>query len=170
MKNKTFKKLLATIVLLSTLNIAFAQDVVVDSTKYDGVLKGTLTSNTLIKTVNFHYYVIDDNASVKINMTNPEVLVTKNGKKLFIKIQGAEKALKCHKEDDVYDKNIVDAFRGWTGDTKIKLDDGTEWQQDAPGMTMANLYRPKAIVYKTNDGYRVKIQGVDELMLVKKVN
>lgn len=144
---------------------------VIERSKYNGVLNATLTEGFLIKTSASRYYIIDEKALVKVNITNPEIVISKNGKKIFITIQGTDKSLRCHREDDVLESYIAGTFSGWNGNTSVKLDNGDEWIQDESGaVIMKNLYRPKTIVYRTNDGYRMKIEGINELMLVKKNN
>ncbi len=142
---------------------------IVETTKYDGQLKAVLTDGFLLKTSNFHYYMVDEKSNLSINATNPEIIITKNGKKLFLTIQGVDKSFKCHREYDVIDNAIDGAFMGWNGSTVFKLRDGQQWQQDEPGIKVANLYRPNVLIYRTNDGYKIKIDGIDELLLVKKI-
>ena len=167
------KMLLAALFILSSFQL-FAQKneepKLVEKTSYDGVLTGVLSQGSIIKTVNFHYYILDEEVKLAAGINNPTITINKIGRKLTMEIQGIDKAIKCHRESDVSDSQLRGNFSGWTGSTSFSLLNGEVWMQDEPGIKNANIYQPKVLIYRTPDGYRMKMEGVTELLLVKKVN
>src|ERR1035438_7694819 len=60
-------------------------------------------------------------------------------------------------------------FQGWDGDTIFKLANGQIWQQDSYAYTYHYAYRPKVIIYKSGAAYRMKVDGVDSTIAVKRL-
>ncbi|MBS1648093.1 MAG: hypothetical protein JSR09_00145 [Bacteroidetes bacterium] len=167
------KMFLAALLMLSSFQL-FAQKneepKLVEKTSYEGVLNGILKEGSIIKTVNFHYYILDEDVKLAAGLNNPSITINKIGRKLTMQIQGVDNAIKCHRESDVSDSQLKGNFSGWTGSTSFSLMNGEVWVQDEPGIKNANIYQPKVLIYRTPDGYRMKMEGVTELLLVKKVN
>jgi hypothetical protein len=145
---------------------------VVDSAITFKSLKQPIQRGTLIKTSTFHFYEITEKVTQKTGYpAQPEVVVYQDGKKYKMKIQGMEKILSVNKIQEVIESNIEGDFKGWDGATKFKLQNQQEWQQDAPtGTIFKNLYKPAVLIYLSSEGYKMKIEGVDEdPILVKKL-
>lgn len=143
----------------------------VDSATTFGRFTGAVIRGTLLKTSTFHYYEINDKINQKLGVAQPQLVVYQDGKKYKIKIQGIDKLLACNKIQDVIESNIDGDFKGWDGNTSFKLVNQEEWKQDAPTSSIfVNLYRPAVLIYLTSEGYKLKIDGVNEdPILVKKV-
>ena len=170
------KKILFVCVLLTTGLVSKAQTTdnlkVVDSATTFKPLAQPIERGTLIKTSNFHFYEINDKVTQKSGYpSQPEIIVYQDGKKFKMKIQGMEKLLTVNKIPEVIESNINGDFKGWDGSTKFKLVNQQEWQQDSPtGTIFKNLYRPAVIIYLSSEGYKMKVEGVDEdPILVKKI-
>lgn len=88
-----------------------------------------------------------------------------------MKIEGIEKFFSCNKIQEVIESNIDGDFKGWDGNTIIKLVNQQEWEQDARTSSIfINLYRAVVLIYLSSKGYKLKIAGVHENpILVKKV-
>lgn len=143
----------------------------IDSTTPFKPITGAITRGSLIKTSNFHYYEINDKVNQKFNNAQPRLMVYQDGKKFKIKIEGIEKLLTCNKVQEVIESNIDGDFKGWDGTTNFKLVNQQIWKQDNPTSTVfANMYRPAVLVYLSSEGYKLKIEGLNEdPILVKKV-
>jgi hypothetical protein len=143
----------------------------IDSTTPFKPITGAITRGSLIKTSNFHYYEINDKVNQKFNNAQPRLMVYQDGKKFKIKIEGIEKLLTCNKVQEVIESNIDGDFKGWDGTTSFKLVNQQIWKQDNPTSTVfANMYRPAVLVYLSSEGYKLKIEGLNEdPILVKKV-
>ena len=141
----------------------------IEKTAYDGTLTGLLDKGFLLKTSSFHYYVFDEKIKLEAGLSNPTVTISKYGKNVMAVIQGIDNPIKCHREADVIDSEIKETFLGWSGTTAFSLRNGEVWQQDEPGTKVANSFRPKVLIYRTNEGYTMKVEGIKELLLVKKL-
>ncbi|MEA3425770.1 MAG: hypothetical protein U9R46_05955, partial [Bacteroidota bacterium] len=120
---------------------------------------------------NYHFYEINDKVNQKFSNAQPQLMVYQDGRKFKIKIEGVEKLLTCNKIQEVIESNIDGDFKGWDGNSSFRLVNQQEWKQDSPTSTVfANLYRPAVIIYLTSEGYKMKIEGLNEdPILVKKI-
>jgi len=65
---------------------------------------------------------------------------------------------------------IDGTFSGWDGETIFKLSNGQIWQQSAYAYTYRYAYRPKVLIFKTDGGYQMQVEGVDQRVRVKRLN
>jgi len=70
---------------------------------------------------------------------------------------------------DVIESRIEGDFEGWEGETVFKLDNGQIWQQSSYAYTYHYAYRPEVLIYKTGGGYKMKMEGVDETIYVRRL-
>jgi len=70
---------------------------------------------------------------------------------------------------DVIESRIEGDFEGWEGETIFKLDNGQIWQQSSYAYTYHYAYRPEVLIYKTGGGYKMKVEGVDETIYVRRL-
>src|SRR5262245_33553265 len=69
----------------------------------------------------------------------------------------------------VIESYIDGDFEGWSGETIFKLDNGQIWQQSSYAYTYHYSYHPKVLIYKSGSGYKMKIDGVDDAINVKRL-
>jgi hypothetical protein len=176
MKLTTFVKNACLPVFLLCAGVTKAQTnanlVLKDSTTLSSTFSGKLSRGTLLKTANNHYYEISENIKQQAVLSQSSIVkVYKDGKKLKIEIQGIDQMLTCNKVDDVIESNIDGDFRGYDGNTTFKLTNQQQWKQDiTTSPVMSNLYRPAVLIYRTPEGYKMKITGLNEdPILVRKV-
>jgi hypothetical protein len=67
------------------------------------------------------------------------------------------------------ESQIEGTFNGWSGDTIFKLNNGQIWQQASYAYTHHYAYRPEVVIYKTGSGYKMKVEGVDDTINVKRI-
>jgi len=171
----TMKKILClkTIVTLTVsflcLN-SFAQStpVLEDSTNINGQLNTPLSKGYVIKTSSNHFYEITDKVAQRVRITDAQVNVYHDGKKYKLVIRGIDKMLACNKLDGVIESYIDGDFKGYDGTTTFKLANLQVWQQDSPGIIYTNLYKPVVYIYRTSEGYKMKIFGVDDDPIIVK--
>ena len=70
---------------------------------------------------------------------------------------------------EVIESTIAGDFEGWEGETIFKLDNGQIWQQVEYDYTYEYAYRPEVTIYRTSEGYRMKVEDVDETILVRRI-
>jgi len=69
----------------------------------------------------------------------------------------------------VIESRIDGDFSGWDGDTIFKLDNGQIWQQESYAYTYHYAYHPKILIYKSEGSYKMKVDGVDSTITVKRL-
>ena len=69
----------------------------------------------------------------------------------------------------VIESHIEGEFEGWDGETIFKLDNGQIWQQDSYAYTYHYAYHPKVLIYKDGLRYKMKVDGVDSTIEVKRI-
>jgi hypothetical protein len=58
----------------------------------------------------------------------------------------------------------------WLGcETIFKLDNGQIWEQAEYAYMYSYSYRPDVTIYQTNSGCRLKVEGDEETILVKRI-
>jgi hypothetical protein len=70
---------------------------------------------------------------------------------------------------DIVETNIRGEFTGWTGETIFILDNGQIWQQASYAYTYYYAYSPKIVIYKTSDGHRLMVEGVNDSIAVRRL-
>ena len=70
---------------------------------------------------------------------------------------------------DVIESQIVGTFNGWEGDTIFRLTNGQIWQQSSFAYRYHYAYRPGVTIFKTQAGYKMKVDGISESIYVKRI-
>lgn len=60
-------------------------------------------------------------------------------------------------------------WEGWDGDTIIKLMNGQIWQQVDYHYEYNYSYMPDVVIFKTNNGYKALVEGVDKAVGVERI-
>ncbi len=71
--------------------------------------------------------------------------------------------------DAVIESQINGDFQGWEGETIFKLTNGQIWQQSEYAYSYHYAYRPEVMIFSTNGGYKLKVEGMDEKIAVKRL-
>lgn len=69
----------------------------------------------------------------------------------------------------VVESTIDGQFDGWDGHTSFEFVNGQIWVQDEYSYVYHYAYRPTVVVYETSGGYRLKVQGVDKTVKVRRI-
>ena len=64
---------------------------------------------------------------------------------------------------------IDGTFKGWSGDTIVKLVNGQIWQQAEYSYKYAYAYRPSVVIYKLNSGYAMQVEGTEGSVRVNRL-
>ena len=70
---------------------------------------------------------------------------------------------------DVVESRIDGEFSGWEGDTIFKLQNGQLWQQSSYAYKYRYSYRPKVLIYKSGSIYKMRVDGVDGEIAVRRL-
>ncbi len=60
-------------------------------------------------------------------------------------------------------------FEGWSGETIFKLTNGQIWQQSEYDYEYEYAYRPKAVIFKTDSGFKMKVEDMKDVISVKRL-
>lgn len=60
-------------------------------------------------------------------------------------------------------------FNGWEGDTIFKLANGQIWEQAEYDYEYEYDFMPAVVIYGASDGCRMKVEGMDDTILVKRI-
>ena len=71
--------------------------------------------------------------------------------------------------DSVIESQIDGTFNGWEGETIFKLTNGQIWQQSSYAYTYHYAYRPELMIFPSGGGYKMKVNGVDGAISVKRL-
>jgi len=69
----------------------------------------------------------------------------------------------------VIESRIDGEFTGWEGETIFKLLNGQIWQQSSYAYKYKYAYSPKVLIYKSGATYRMKVDGVDTEISVRRL-
>lgn len=69
----------------------------------------------------------------------------------------------------VVESKIDGSFEGWDGETIVKLWNGQIWQQDEYFYIYHYSYMPKVLIYKSGGSYKMKVDGIDKAIRVKRL-
>ncbi len=67
------------------------------------------------------------------------------------------------------ESSISGDFEGWEGETVFKLDNGQIWEQAEYDYTYDYEYHPDVTIYQTPSGCRMKVEGLEETILVRRI-
>jgi hypothetical protein len=70
---------------------------------------------------------------------------------------------------DVVESQIDGDFNGWEGETIVKLSNGQIWQQSEYYYHYRYAFMPNVLVYRSGGGYKMRVDGVDKAVGVKRL-
>jgi hypothetical protein len=70
---------------------------------------------------------------------------------------------------EVIESQIDGSFQGWNGETVFVLVNGQVWQQASYAYHYHYAYRPKVLIFRGRSGYQLKVDGVENTILVRRL-
>ncbi len=67
------------------------------------------------------------------------------------------------------DSHIAGEFEGWNGDTVYELEDGSRWQMTSYKYSYRSKYRPKVTIWTNGGQYMLQVEGMSDMVQVRKV-
>ena len=71
--------------------------------------------------------------------------------------------------NNLIESRIDGDFEGWDGDTIFKLTNGQIWQQVSYNYTYHYAFMPNVLIYSTTGRYKMKVDGVQQTIYVKRL-
>jgi len=109
---------------------------------------------------------------------SPEVLIYEFGGNYKMKVEDVDEIVdvkqvntkaSTSKIEQAVDSRIDGEFKGWDGETIFKLVNGQIWQQSGYAYHYHYAYSPKVLIYPSDSGYWLKVDGVDSKIHVKRL-
>ncbi len=129
-------------------------------------------------------YQVHDRVRMRVRERKPDALVLQDGKYYKLIIDGFDEPLICIQlvkprrslspstvtsNSDVINTYIQDEFEGWEGETVFKFDNGQIWQQSSYAYMYHYAYHPKVMIIKISGSWKMKVEGVDEMIDVMRL-
>jgi len=95
--------------------------------------------------------------------------LTRYAIKLYTAASGSQTADSASSSPSAIESQIDGTFKGWDGDTIFKLTNGQIWQQASYAYTYHYAYRPEVVIYKGGSVYKMKVEGVDHSINVRRI-
>ena len=125
-------------------------------------------SNGIIGEVKNEYeYMYEYYPSVIVCPNKNQLIV--NGKKLNIELISVKNNNNKGKEMTSTESQIDGEFKGFEGETIIKLINGQIWQQSEYYYHYHYSYMPSVMIFKSDYGYKMQVDGIDKLVGVTKL-
>jgi hypothetical protein len=80
-----------------------------------------------------------------------------------------EKSTENAVSPSVIESKIDGDFEGWEGETIVKLMNGQIWQQSEYHYHYHFAFMPKVLIFKSGGGYKMKVDGVEKAVGVKRL-
>lgn len=169
--------------VLPTTILAQSNWVVEEETSLEGSISGTVKKGRIFKTSSGSIYEVTGLTLQLVLELSPKAIVLRDGNLYKLIVEGFDEPLYCKQlrapsvaskisppakssTSVVVESYIEGNFEGWDGDTIFKLDNGQIWQQSSYAYTYHYAYHPKVIIYQTDGGYKMKVDGVDKTIYV----
>lgn len=69
----------------------------------------------------------------------------------------------------VYEGTLDGAFHGWGGETVFTFTNGMKWQQKNYSYRYFYMYRPQAKIWDDGGSTMLEVDGIDEMLEVKRI-
>ncbi len=70
---------------------------------------------------------------------------------------------------DIFETRIDGDFHGWSGNTLFALANGQVWQQCSNALVHHYARSPKVVIYRSGPSIKMKVEGIDHTILVKRI-
>ena len=70
----------------------------------------------------------------------------------------------------VIESKVDGHFKGWEGETIIKLMNGQIWQQTEYHYHYHYAFMPEVLIFKSDDGYKMRVNGIEKAVRVKQLS
>jgi hypothetical protein len=100
---------------------------------------------------------------------SPKVTIYKVAGGWKMMVEGVRDTISVKRIEVAIESRIDGEFDGWEGDTIFKLQNGQIWQQTDYHFCYRYRYTPKVIICKVEGGWRMKVEGVSETIMVKRI-
>ena len=156
-----------------------------EETSISGMVSGMIRRGHIFRTVSGNIYEVTGLTLQLVLELSPAVLVLRNGGSYRLIIDGFDEPVMCRKLNDrasrspsngtvgtpsIIESRIDGEFEGWDGETIFKLQNGQIWQQSSYAYRYHYAYGPEVLIYKSGSVYKMRVEGVDDDIVVRRIN
>lgn len=124
--------------------------------------------NMLFKLDNGQLWIQDEYKYIYCYSYRPKVEIINEYGRLYIKPECMNEKVAV-RQVDYFEDNIDGNFNGWEGETIFKLQNGQVWKQDEYDYEYNYDYSPSVLIYDSGYGYRMKVEGIESTIAVKRI-
>jgi hypothetical protein len=153
-----------------------------EESNLQGSISGMVQQGRIFKTTSGNIYEVTGLTLQLVLQLQPKVVVLRNGDTFQLLVEGFEEALICRKlnpsgpnsaspsvQASVIESQIDGEFSGWDGETIFKLRNGQIWQQSSYAYMYRYAYAPKVLIYRSGGGYKMKVDGINTEIAVRRL-
>jgi hypothetical protein len=186
--NKPLRLFLLPVLILLLVDVLECQSKweLYEETNLVGSISGTIKIGHIFKTASGSIYEVTGLTLQLVLVLSPEVIVLRQGNEFKLIVDGFNEPLICsqlkspsqsvkrdlpHEQvtETVVESYIDGNFTGWDGETIFLLTNGQIWQQASYAYTYHYAYRPKVLIYRSGNVYKMKVDGVRQEIYVKRL-
>jgi len=160
-------------------SLALADWALYEETNVKDTISGTIKKDTIIEMKSGAIYQVHERVRMRVRERKPDTIVLRDGKYYKLIIDGFDEPLICIQlveprrvvssntntaSSDVVNTYIQGDFEGWEGETVFVLDNGQIWQQSSYAYMYQYAYRPEVIIINISGSWKMKVEGVDEMI------
>lgn len=79
------------------------------------------------------------------------------------------RAMQAGAAENVIETQIDGTSEGWNGDTVWKMTNGQVWQQASIGYHYRYAFRPRVLLYRSGGGWKMRVDGDNDEVVVKRL-
>lgn len=136
--------------------------------KVDGDFKGW-NGESIIKLTNGEFWKQSEYYYEYLYAFMPNVTLIHSPTGYKMKVDGIDKEVSVEKLNNAIQSKINGSFNGWEGNTVVELSNGDKWKQSMFKYSYSYAYSPNIIIYHSNNGFKMKVDGNNETVDVERV-
>jgi hypothetical protein len=156
----------------------------VEETSIAGSISGSIRKGTIFKTATGGIFEVTDYVYLYEYEYSPKVLVLRKGESYKLIIDGVSEALVCRRLNStptgttkgpspespaVIESTITSEFNGFKHGNIYRLANGQIWEQTEVYIWVWVWVNPKVLIWNDGGIYRMKVEGIDHPVMVRRI-
>ena len=160
---------LLTMIILNGICLGQSRWEFYEDTNLDESISETIEEGFIFHTKSGNYYRITERTRQRVRVRKPDVTVLKKRDEYKLIIEDFDEPVICELLKVYIDSQIDGEFEGWEGETIFKLMNGEIWQQISYDYYYEYTYSPTVIIFESSQGYELKVEDIEETILVDQI-
>jgi len=151
------------------ITIALLCSALVQAKDHPEVTLEKLLTKPQLESLNVSKMTAAQKETLRMALINSYITGFESGKEKGIEL-AVEYQQKKSAPSGTIESQIDGEFEGFEGETIIKLMNGQIWQQTEYWYHYHYSYMPKVIIFRSGEGYKIKVDGIDKAIGVTLLN